>query len=102
MYFVDPQQPQNDADWNNYTHRNYGPLLASWKFFDDMEDIARCAAFDEATGIVVVGMHSGKMLVGDAGDSVPPSLTPEEHAKWATTWFNYPKPVGAFVHRSRG
>ncbi|KAG8944567.1 hypothetical protein FRC04_001690 [Tulasnella sp. 424] len=92
MDFVDPQPPQNDADWKDYTHKYYGPLLANWRFSDDVEDIPRCAAFDEATGIVVVGMHSGKILVGDAGDSVPPPLTPEEHAEWKTRWLDYPEP----------
>lgn len=63
--------------------------MASWELPDDGEDIPRFAAFDEATGIVAVGMHSGRILVADAGDSVLPPPTPEEDAKWATKYRYY-------------
>ncbi|KAG8948777.1 hypothetical protein FRC00_008458, partial [Tulasnella sp. 408] len=88
MYFGDPRE--NDRDISSpgglacRLNPNHGRALASWELPDDMEDIACFVAFDEATGIVAVGMHSGRILVADAGDSVLPPPYPEEDAKWAT------------------
>ncbi|KIO15638.1 hypothetical protein M407DRAFT_34779, partial [Tulasnella calospora MUT 4182] len=51
--------------------------LAIWRMPLEFGDIPRCIAFDEATGIVVVGMASGKLLVADAGEMVLPSPLPQ-------------------------
>ncbi|KAG8908859.1 hypothetical protein FRC01_007242 [Tulasnella sp. 417] len=52
--------------------------MAQWNIPRDMEDVPRCTAFDEATGIAVVGMHSGRLLVADAGSWVPPPPAPDD------------------------
>ncbi|KAG9019371.1 hypothetical protein FRB90_003475 [Tulasnella sp. 427] len=51
--------------------------FAVWMIPCGLEDIPRCVSLDEATGIVVVGMASGQVLVADAGASVLPSPTTE-------------------------
>ncbi|KAG9041323.1 hypothetical protein FS837_012413, partial [Tulasnella sp. UAMH 9824] len=89
MYFTDPREDDDSAVSSPgaiacRSNPNHGRALASWELPDDMEDIVRFVAFDEATGIVAVGMHSGRILVADAGDAVLPSPSPEEDTRWAT------------------
>ncbi|KAG8908869.1 hypothetical protein FRC01_007237, partial [Tulasnella sp. 417] len=57
---------------------NGNHLMAQWDIPRDIEDVPRCMAFDEATGIAVVGMHSGRLLVADAGYWVPPPPAPDD------------------------
>ncbi|KIO19076.1 hypothetical protein M407DRAFT_31258 [Tulasnella calospora MUT 4182] len=65
------------------TDRKDGPdvssshTLAIWRMPLEFGDIPRCIAFDEVTGIVVVGMASGKLLVADAGEMVLLSPLPQ-------------------------
>ncbi|KAG8894705.1 hypothetical protein FRC01_012803, partial [Tulasnella sp. 417] len=70
MFFADPEE--TPASENSTVNR--GHCLAKWKIPRDIKDLPRCTAFDEATGIAVVGTHSGRLLVADAGNWVPPPV----------------------------
>lgn len=101
MYFADSRE--NDGPISSLgalarrSNPNHGRALASWELPDEVEDIARFLAFDEVTGIVAVGMHSGRILVADAGDSVLPPPSPEEDAKWATKHLYSRRRVGSIT-----
>ncbi|KIO18200.1 hypothetical protein M407DRAFT_32141 [Tulasnella calospora MUT 4182] len=69
--------PDGSTDRKDGPDVNFCRTLAIWRMPLELGDIPRCIAFDEATGIVVVGMASGKLLVADAGEMVLPSPLPQ-------------------------
>ncbi|KAG8887590.1 hypothetical protein FRC00_000365, partial [Tulasnella sp. 408] len=78
MYFADPREAYlSDSEEDTL---NLGHVMAKWKIPRDIEDVPRCATFDEATGIAVVGMHSGRILVADAAMWVPPPPVPGDES----------------------
>ncbi|KAG8914227.1 hypothetical protein FRC00_000413, partial [Tulasnella sp. 408] len=65
--------------------------MAIWSLPPETDDIARCLAFDEATGIAVVGMASGKVLISDAGSAVLPSVPSNTDEDSEEDWIDFEK-----------
>ncbi|KIO20848.1 hypothetical protein M407DRAFT_29512 [Tulasnella calospora MUT 4182] len=76
MYFADPRETHRSEGGSPNLNR----IMAQWEIPRDIDDVPRCAAFDEATGIVVVEMHSGRLLVADAGSWMPPLPAPDNNS----------------------
>ncbi|KAG9042015.1 hypothetical protein FS837_011447 [Tulasnella sp. UAMH 9824] len=92
MSFAGEQRLPNAArNTRNGSDANHDRVMAIWSLPLEFEDLARCLAFDEATGIAVVGMASGRVLISDAGSAVLPSIPSDTDDDSEQDWINFEK-----------
>ncbi|KAG8914586.1 hypothetical protein FRC00_012286, partial [Tulasnella sp. 408] len=92
MRFADERRLPNGArDMRHGSDANHDRVMAIWSLPPGTEDIARCLAFDEATGIAVVGMASGRVLISDAGSAVLPSVPSDSDDDREEDWIDFEK-----------